>query len=61
MSRVVYKRDLNEAIIDLFGQDISHVQTIEMKSGTAEITYWPELNDKSRKVIDTYVITNEEN
>ena len=58
MSRVVDRDKLNEAIVDLFGLDIGNVQSIGMRAGTVEITYWPTLTDKSRQVTDTYMIVN---
>lgn len=56
MTLKVDKEELNNAIIELFGQDIRNVESIYMAKGEVVITYWLGNTDRSRKVIDTYLI-----
>lgn len=56
MARTINYDKLNSVVIDLFGQDIGNVKSIEMAAGEVVITYWPTLSDRSRIVTDTYKI-----
>lgn len=60
MTRTVNYDKLNSVVIDLFGQDIGNVKSIEMAAGEVVITYWPKVSDRGRIVTDTYKIWKEE-